>query len=205
LYSALKKIFLYCLLLFPVLISAQQNKRRVFTGITLMPTIARSSEPGTLQKFSLNGEFTIRYQVKDWLSLETGPGIINHGFRRKIHFNDTVSGESWTEIYPLQINYFTLPLRVRFNLKGFTFAPALVPYNFLNVNPSLAERWVRVRGWAWQMSLGYTVELYSGARAIFSLFHTAPFSPVFHGYRMQNSGMSFSILFPIRGPGGFGD
>ena len=178
---------------------------RVFTGIALFPTLARSSEPGSLSKFSLNGELRIRLRLSDYVALETGPGFVNHGFRYKTNFKDSVTMEEWTVVDPFQINYFTLPLRLRLMNNGLTIAGGVTPEIFLNANPSRFNRDIRQTAFAWQISAGYQLDLYGGGIVSFELFHTQPFQEIFRGSRFQNSGLAISAIFPLYGPGGFKD
>lgn len=203
---SLKGLFL---IVFLLVLNSQtilaQRPKKLFTGIAMYPTIARSSEKNTLNKFSLNGELRIRYQFSRLFALETGPGFINHGFRFKTVFQDSATGEEWTEINPWQINYFTLPLRLRLTANGFTMAAAYTPEIFLNSNPNQYNWLIRSFNSAWQFSLGYDVKMYTGGILTFELFHTQPFNSVFKGYKMQNTGIAVSAIFPIIGPGGFAD
>jgi hypothetical protein len=186
-------------------LNAFGQSSRVFTGIALFPTLARSSEPGSLSKFSLNGELRIRLRLSDYIALETGPGFINHGFRYKTNFKDSVTQEEWTVVDPFQINYFTLPLRLRFINNGFTLAGGFTPEIFLNANPARFNRDIRQTTFAWQFSAGYQLELYGGGILAFELFHTQPFQTIFRDSRFQNSGLALSAIFPLSGPGGFGE
>jgi hypothetical protein len=171
----------------------------------VFPTITKSSEAGTLQKFSFNGELRVHFKLQQWLALETGLGIMNHGYRREIEFRDTVNGETWKEIFPLQMNYFVIPMRVRVNVKGFTFSPGIVNQLIANVNPSYMDHLVNRHAMAWQIHAGYVQELYSGSYLGIEFFHTRPFSPLLNGHRFQNTGISISAIFPIHGPGGYLD
>ncbi len=196
--------FLFCLAMMLSLTGFSQDSR-VFTGIALFPTLARSSEPGSLSKFSLNGELRIRLRLSDYVALETGPGFVNHGFRYKTNFKDSVTMEEWTVVDPFQINYFTLPLRLRLMNNGLTIAGGVTPEIFLNANPSRFNRDIRQTAFAWQISAGYQLDLYGGGIVSFELFHTQPFQEIFRGSRFQNSGLAISAIFPLYGPGGFKD
>ena len=182
-----------------------QKQPRLFTGIAVCPTLTRSSEVGTLNKFSFNGELRVHYKFSEWLAIESGLGILNHGYRREIEFIDTVNGESWKEIFPLQLNYFTIPLRLRVYANGFTFSPGIVNQVLANVNPSYMDRLANQHAIAWQIQAGYMQELYSGAYIGLEFFHTQPFSPLLNGHRFQNTGICISAIFPIHGPGGYLD
>ena len=189
--------------LHPIKLSGQST--RLFTGIALFPTLARSSETGTLSKFSLNGEFRIRIQATEWLALETGPGFINRGFRYKTFFKDSVTNEEWTVVDPFQMNFLTFPLRVRILSNGFTFSGSLTPEVLLNSNPSRYKNEIRKNGLAWQLSIGYQIELYGGGRLVLELYHSRPFQEVFRGYQFQNTGLALAAIFPFLGPRGFHD
>ena len=213
-YSALKdyiKIYLPLLSLVaglflsfsPRLSHAQDN--RLYTGIAFFPTIARSSQPETLGKFSLNGEFRIRFQATEWLAFESGPGFFNRGFRYKTFFKDSTTLEEWTVVDPFQMNFLTFPLRVRILSNGFTFSGAITPEIFINSNPSRYSREVKENNIAWQLGAGYQLELYGGGLLVFELYHSQPFQPIFRGYKFQNSGLSIAAIFPLMGPGGFRD
>jgi len=184
-------------------ISIAQKTPKLHSGIAVFPTIASSSETGTLNKFSFNGELRLHYKFSHWLALETGLGIMNHGYRREVEFIDTVSGENWKEIFPLQLNYFMIPLRLRVNLNGFTFSPGLVNQVLANVNPSYMEHLANEHAIAWQIHAGYVQELYSGAYIGIEFFHTRPFSSLLDNHTFQNTGISISAIFPIHGPGGY--
>lgn len=181
------------------------QSRGLYTGIALFPTLARSSEPGSLSKFSLNGELRIRLQLTDWFALESGPGFINHGFRYKTMFKDSVTQEEWTVVDPFQINYLTIPLRLRVIQNGFTFAAAVTPEIYLNSNPSRFSHQIRQRNAAWQVSAGYQIEMYGGGMLVLEFFHTQPFMDVFRSQKFQNTGLALNVIFPLMGPGGFHD